>query len=178
MPWHDPARLNEPESDAALRDELRALLGMQPRGALVFECEPTPELVALADELRKEAFRRRHTTRKRGSWMLMAAALPFALTLGGLGAWGLSQKHRADNLATTVHEKDTLIQRLAADPSRRAPEVVATPARDLRGGDQKLVAVPKSQPAKGKAKELVIPVEHPDRLPESLMGGTQQVKGH
>ena len=88
MSWHDPARALEPESDTALRNELRGLLGMSrstPETSY-FEAEPTPELIQLADELRREARRRNLTARKKSSWMLLAAALPFALVTAGMGA--------------------------------------------------------------------------------------------
>lgn len=167
MSWHDPARSQEPETDAALREELRGLLGIGPRNT--FELEPTAELIRLADDLRREATRRNHTARKQHSWMLMAAALPLALMLVGVGSWGFSQKTKADSLAAANSQKDATIQRLAAAAAPAAP-ASATPAPVLRVEDRKVAGAPKPKP-----KELVIPVE-PSASP--LTHDTTQVKGH
>ena len=104
MSWHDSDRIFEADADAALREELRALLGVGPRNE--FEVEVTPELMLLADDLRREALRRNRTARKQNSWMLLAAALPFALLLGGVSVWGVAQKHRAEGYAASVQQKD------------------------------------------------------------------------
>ena len=48
MSWHDPARALEPESDTALRNELRGLLGLPVPETSYFEAEATPELVSCA----------------------------------------------------------------------------------------------------------------------------------
>ena len=97
MSWHDPARSLEPETDSILRDELRDLLGMPAQSTSYFECEASPDLIRLADSLRQEARRRNHTAQRRSSWMLVAAALPLALAMGGLGVWGLAEQHKADH---------------------------------------------------------------------------------
>ena len=170
MSWHDPARTLEPDADAALRDELRALLGVRPRNE--FELEPTPELVLLADDLRREAKRRNHTARKQHSWMLLAAALPFALVLGGVGTWGLAQKHKAESYAAAIQAKDAELQRLAAasrvQAAPSAPSTAPAPAPAV-------VQMASHAPRKRKGMELVIPVE---RSPQPLLNDTQQVKGH
>ena len=139
MSWHDPDRSGEPEDETALRSELRGLLGLPARDARsnYFETEPTPELIRLADDLRREARRRTHTARRRSSWLLAAAALPFAVSLAGVGAWGLAQKHKADQLHARVAEQETQVQRLAAalqamPAATSAPLPAAAPATPAR----------------------------------------------
>lgn len=169
MSWHDPDRTLESGEDASLREELRALLGVRPRSD--FEVEPTPELILLADELRREAQRRFRIRRKEHSWMLLAAALPFALVLAGVSAWGVSQKHKAELYAAAVAQKDAQIARLAATPAVpvAAPRSAAPAAAP---GTQQLAShAPKARP---KGMELVIPVERP---PQPILNDTQRVKG-
>ena len=170
MSWLDPARTHEAENDSALREEMRALLGVGPRN--YFESEPSPELNLLAEDLRREAKRRNHTTRKEHSWMLLAAALPVALVLAGVGSWGVAQKHKADRYAAAIQLKEAEIQRLAT--AVKAQEGPAAPARSLAPAPLQLAshALPKPRT---KGKELIIPVE---RSAEPLANDTQRVKGH
>lgn len=170
MSWHDPQRSQEPASETALREELRGLLGMKPRN--YFESEPTPELIALADELRKEARRRTHTFRRRNQWMLLAAALPLAVAFGGVSMWGLGQKHRAEDLAGLVQSTQSRLAQVEATlksqpgriaPADKAPLPVLTATSHKPG---------KAGP---KGKELVIPVQEPA---QQIPSDTQQVKGH
>jgi hypothetical protein len=168
MSWLDPQRSQEPSGETALRAELRALLGMKPRN--YFESEPTPELIALADDLRKEARRRNHTSRRRSHWMLMAAALPLALAFGGVSLWGIAQKHKAEDLAAAVVQKEAELTRMAAAIKREPVPGKAVPQQQpLLASDRK--------PAKAspKGKELVIPIEHPAGV---IPQDTQQVKAH
>lgn len=111
MSWHDPMRTHESAEDRELRSELSQLLGLPKRD--FFEVEVTPRMIALAEDLRREAMRRRHTTRQRPVWMLMAAALPLAISLGALGSWGYQHKQRADALAAAVAAKESAIQQMA-----------------------------------------------------------------
>ena len=156
MSWSDPARRFEPAEDVQLRAELRDLLGLGASVA-VQAAEPTPELKALADDLRREALRRSRTQRRRPSWgLLAAAALPLLAALAGLGNWGIQQKHRADDLAVQAQRQEQELTRLAAS---HATEV----ARERQAKEevqQKLqLASRKSSP---KAEPyLVIPVEKP-----------------
>ena len=69
MSWSDPARRFEPAEDVQLRAELRDLLGLG-ASAAVQAVEPTTELKALADDLRREALRRSRTQRRRPTWGL------------------------------------------------------------------------------------------------------------
>jgi hypothetical protein len=170
MSWHDSARTLESDTDSALREELRGLLGVRPR-TNYFEAEASPELILLADDLRREAKRRNHTARKQHSWMLLAAALPVALALGGISTWGMTQKHRADAYASAVQQKDTELQRLAA--TLKAQGVVA-PSLALAPENLQLASHIAPKP-KQRGKELIIPVE---RSAEPLTNDTQQVKGH
>jgi hypothetical protein len=169
MSWHDPARTPEPDADALLREELRALLAVGPRNE--FEVEATPELILLADDLRREAKRRNRTTRKQHSWMLMAAALPFALVLGGVSAWGVAQKHKAEGYAAAIQQKDAELQRMAA-ASRPRPIAPAQSTALAPAVVQVASHAPKARP---KGMELVIPVE---RSAQPILNDTQQVKGH
>ncbi len=168
MSWLDPQRSEEPSSDTALRLELRTLLGMKPRN--YFESEPTPELIALADDLRREAKRRNHTARSRSHWMLMAAAVPLALAFGGVSLWGIAQKHKADDLSAAMEQQRAEITRLANSIKQpAAPNSTEAPQ------PQSLLAGRKIAPKAPKAKELVIPIEHPaGQIPQD----TQQVKAH
>jgi hypothetical protein len=170
MSWHDSARTLEPDADSALREELRGLLGVRPRTSY-FETEPSPELMLLADDLRREAKRRNHTARKQHSWMLMAAALPVALALGGISTWGMQQKHRADAFASAVQRQETELQRMAATLLKVQG---AAPSQALAPETLQLASSAKPKP-KRRGKELIIPVE---RSAEPLANDTQQVKGH
>jgi len=158
MSWHDPARSLEPQDETDLRNELRGLLGMRAPETSYFEAEATPELVQLADDLRREARRRNHTARRKTSWMLLAAALPFALALGGVGAWGLGQKHKADQLAANVAHQEAELQRLAAAARQAPPAQVPVPAQAGRSQPPQVLLLGQA-PVKSKARELVIPVE-------------------
>jgi len=169
MSWSDPARRFEPAEDRALRDELSELLGVSAGPRNFFDTEATPEIVALAEKLRGEAERRRHTSRKRPTWMLVAAALPFALVLAGLGNWGVQQKRRADeahNRALQAAEA-TKVQ---ADELRRVTRESsqAEMQRDregLRAVSGVKLASRSPRKARPAAAELVIPVENPLRTP-------------
>lgn len=104
MPWLDPAHHEESAEDRELRAELRGLVGLPISSfeSNFFDVQPTPEMVKLADSLRAEALRRRNTARNRPMRMLLAAGLPVALVISGLGAWGVQQKHRADRAAAAA----------------------------------------------------------------------------
>jgi len=168
MPWLDPARLDESAEDRALREELRSLLGGPAPD--FFQAEVTPELVALAEDLRREALRRRNTSRRKPTWMLMAAALPFALLLTGLGAWGIHQKQRADVLAQDLARQDS--------EHRQQLVAVSDQLKNERQAREELVRVIQKEDPKGVrrlGKELVIPV---DRNAIPAAANTQQVKGN
>ncbi len=156
MSWSDPARRFEPAEDVQLRAELRDLLGLGAPVA-VQTVEPTPELKALADDLRREALRRSRTQRQRPSWgLLAAAALPLLAALAGLGNWGIQQKHRADELTVQAQRQEQELTRLAASHAtevareRQAKEEVQ---QKLQLASRK--SSPKTEPY------LVIPVEKP-----------------
>ncbi len=156
MSWSDPARRFEPAEDVQLRAELRDLLGLGPVQASS-ATEPTAELKALAEDLRREAQRRSRTERKRPTWgLLAAAALPLLATLVGLGSWGFQQKHRADELATQTQRQEQELTRLVASHTtelareRQAKEEVQ---HQLQLASRKEIR--KSEPF------LVIPVKSP-----------------
>lgn len=168
MSWLDPARRDESAEDRALREELRGLLGGP--AANFFQTEATPELIALAEELRREAQRRRTTARNRPTWMLMAAALPFALAIVGIGAWGLHQQQRAEALALDLARQD--------NEHRQQLVAVSDQLKTEREAKEAYIQAiqkegPKAQRRLGK--ELVIPV---DRNPIPAAADTQQVKAH
>jgi hypothetical protein len=143
---------------------------MEPRN--YFESEPTPELVALADDLRREARRRTHTARTRSHWMLLAAALPLALAFGGVSTWGIHQKHKAEDLAAAVVQKDGEIARMAAAAKQLGEPI---PGQQPTQPQQALLASHHKPSRQLKGKELVIPVVKPEgQIPQD----TQQVKAH
>lgn len=159
MSWSDPARRFEPAEDVQLRAELRDLLGLQP--AAPRSAAPVTEaLASLAEDLRREALRRRRTERRRPSWGLVAAAaLPLLAALAGLGTWGVQQKQRADGLAAHV-------QRQEAELSRVAAASAADLARERKAKEdaqQQLQLVARALPKKS-LPYLVIPVDKPLRL--------------
>jgi len=173
MSWHDPARSLEPESETTLRNELRGLLGMPAPATSYFETEPTPELIKLADDLKHEAQRRNRTFRKKNSWMLMAAALPFALAVGGVGVWGVSQKRKVDQLAAAVAQQQAQIQRLAATQQQPQPAGIPAPVAGPAARTQPHVLLVGQAAPRRKPKELVIPVQ---RSAEPNANDTQRVK--
>ena len=156
MSWSDPARRFEPAEDVQLRAELRDLLGLGAPVAVPV-VDPTPELKALAEDLRREALRCSRTQRQRPTWgLLAAAALPLLAVLAGLGNWGIQQKHRADTLATRAQRQEQELTRLAAT---HASEV----ARERQAKEevqQKLQLASRRPTPKGEPY-LVIPVEKP-----------------
>ncbi len=159
MPRLDPVRRFEPAEDVQLRAELRDLLGLGDEDAPP-AAVPTPELKALAEDIRREAWRRNRTERKRPTWgLLAAAALPLLVALGGLGTWGHQQKQRADALALQAQRQEQTLQQLA---TTHASEV----ARERRAKEevqQKLQIASKQGNRKGEPY-LVIPVEKPLRV--------------
>lgn len=175
MSWSDPARRFEPAEDQALREELAGLLGMPPASTPAshnfFDAEPTPELIVLADKLRAEANRRRHTQRRRPSWMLAAAVLPFLLVLAGLGSWGSSHKQRAEEAQKRAAQAEEEarnrvreLQRMTLESSKAEIERDREERQGFRAAHQ--VAAKGSRERKRPAgAELVIPVDHPLRSP-------------
>lgn len=156
MSWSDPARRFEPAEDVQLRAELRDLLGLGPvkvPGA----AEPTAELNALADDLRREAQRRSRTQRKRPTWgLLAAAALPVLVAMGGLGTWGLQQKHRADELVVHSQRQEQELTRLA---TTHATEVARE--RQAKEEVQQKLQLASRKVNRRAEPYLVIPVEKP-----------------
>jgi 2'-5' RNA ligase len=156
MSWSDPARRFEPAEDVQLRAELRDLLGLGPVVASA-PASPTPELTALASDLRREAQRRRRTERKRPTWgLLAAAALPLLAVLTGLGAWGFQQKHRADGLALQAQRQEQELTRMAA---AHAAEVAQE--RQAKEVAQQQLQLASKQGGRKAEPYLVIPVEKP-----------------
>jgi 2'-5' RNA ligase len=160
MSWSDPARRFEPAEDVQLRAELRDLLGLGPVLSPKATTEPTAELRALADDLRREAQRRSRTERKRPTWgLLAAAALPLLATLAGLGTWGFQQKQRADGLAVQAQHQEQELTRLA---TTHASEV----ARERQAREQVQQQLQLASRKSGRSSEpyLVIPVEKPVKV--------------
>lgn len=156
MSWSDPARRFEPAEDVQLRAELRDLLGLGPVRTVAAP-EPGPELKALAEDLRREALRRRRTERKRPTWgLLAAAALPLLATLAGLGAWGFQQKSRADELAAQAQRQEQELTRLA---QTHAAEVARE--RQAREDMQQQLQLASQKAGRRGEPYLVIPIEKP-----------------
>lgn len=168
MPSLDPIRVSESEEDCALREELRQLLGA-PSGEF-FEVGATPEMIALAEDLRHEAARRRRTARHRPVRMLLAAGLPLALVFAGITSWGVHQKHRADDMAAAVMQKEQALQRAVAEAKQQQAFQLASLSLDKHP-----LKTAKPGTATTKPAELVIPVEHPLLPPQAE---TEQVKNH
>jgi 2'-5' RNA ligase len=156
MSWSDPARRFEPAEDVQLRAELRDLLGLGVRAEAKVS-EPTAELRALADDLRREAQRRSRTQRKRPTWgLLAAAALPLLAALAGLSTWGLQQKQRADGLALQAQHQEQELTRLAA---LHATEVARE--RQAKEEVQQQLQLVARKGGRRTEPYLVIPVEKP-----------------
>ena len=156
MSWSDSARRFEPAEDVQLRAELRDLLGLGPVMA-AHAAEPTAELKALADDLRREAQRRSRTQRKRPTWgLLAAAALPLLATLAGLGTWGFQQKQRADGLAAQTQHQEQELTRMAAT---HATEVARE--RQAKEEIQQKLQLASRRYDRRAEPYLVIPVEKP-----------------
>jgi len=156
MSWPDSAHLEECADDLELRSELKGLLGVSPGEALRPKAVLTPEIVGLAEELQREAQRRSRVVplQRRSTWpLLLAAGLPIALVLGGMGVWGATQKRRADQMAAAVQQKDAEVQRLAKVTAEAAAEAQATTSALLQV---------KSAPVRNGAKpqELVLPADN------------------
>lgn len=165
MSWSDPARRFEPAEDKALRAELSDLLGLEPQQPS--PAEPTPELTLLAEELRKEALRRRRTERRRPSWGFMAAAvLPLLAGMGVLGWWGHQQQRKAEALAAQAQR---VMELERVNEARRLALVKEREARQQM--HEELVRVAAKQGR--KIPELVIPAEDPIVLPNA---GQERVK--
>jgi hypothetical protein len=169
MSWHDPARRFESVEDCDLREELSQLLRLPARG--FFAAEPTPKMIALAEDLRREALRRRHTSRQRPFRLLLAAGLPLALAVGAIASWGFQHKQRADALAAAVAQKEielrTLVRTAPAAPVA-APQTATVSAPVVAQG-----ATPRGRVRTRPNGELVLEVK-PYQTP-SL--DTQPVKG-
>ncbi|HJV91156.1 MAG TPA: hypothetical protein VJ623_12685 [Holophagaceae bacterium] len=122
MSWSDPSRRFEPAEDVQLRAEMSELLGFEPapRGVV----EPQPDLVVLAEELQKEALRRKRLERRRPSWGLLAAAvLPLAAAVAGLGVWAQGNRVKAEAaVAAAARKTQELEQKLQAHQTELAQE--------------------------------------------------------
>ncbi|GLH74971.1 hypothetical protein GETHLI_34730 [Geothrix limicola] len=156
MSWSDPARRFEPAEDVQLRAELRDLLGLGPAVAPRV-AEPTAELNALANDLRREAQRRSRTQRTRPTWgLLAAAALPLLVSLAGLGTWGFHQKERADELAAQAQRQEQELTRMA---TLHATEVAKE--RQAKEEVQQKLQLASRKGGRKTEPYLVIPVEKP-----------------
>ncbi len=159
-PWSNPANLFEPQEDRALRQELRDLLGMATPVAT--PAAPSPDLLALADTLQREAQRRRHTApRPTPRRLLLVAALPLAAVLAGLGWWGGVQKQRADQMAAAIQQKEREMDRLAREARASSAEL----ARERQARESVQLQLAQVKQPKGKKGEpfLVLPVANPTK---------------
>lgn len=159
MSWSDPSRRFEPAEDVELRSELRDLLGLSQVEAPA--AASSPELVELADSLQREAERRRHAMLKpRPSWKLAAAAaFPILIGVGSLG-WGMQQKHRADDLAARMADKDARIQVIASENAAAKLELASERAAK-EDAQAKLVQVASKLSPQERQPYLVIPAKKP-----------------
>ncbi len=155
MPWLDPAHQEESPEDRELRAELRGLVGLPSSSfeSNFFEAKPTPEMVKLAESLRVEAMRRRNTARNRPMRMLLAAGLPVALVISGLGAWGYQQKNRADRAA--VAAAVAAAEKNKAERANESSQAQVSRDRDGRATARKGTAapIPEAGPTIASTKE-------------------------
>lgn len=165
-------RRDESAEDAALRQELRGLLAMDEAPA---PPRPTPDMIALADSLLREAERRRHTPnvrplRRRPTALLMAAGLPLVLGLVGMGAYGISQKRKAEAMAAAVQVKEQENRRLReSHQQERERERLLLQSQQVQMATAKPTPTPARKGPKGQ--ELVLPVQRPaaqGQVPETL----------
>ena len=110
-------------------------------------------MVKLADSLRAEALRRRNTARNRPMRMLLAAGLPVALVISGLGAWGFQQKHRADRAAAAAAV--AAAEKNKSERANESSQAQVSRDRDGRAATRKGTAstVPESGMAIASTKE-------------------------
>lgn len=156
MSWSDPSRRFEPAEDVELRAEMSDLLGFEPTPRAGIE--PTPELIALAEELRKEALRRKRLERRRPSWGLLAAAvLPLAIAVAGLGVWGQNNRAKAEALAADATRRT---QELEQQVQTHKTEL----AKERATREQLTMALAKVGPKGQKLPNLVIEAD-PVRAP-------------
>ncbi len=167
MSWSDPSRRFEPAEDVELRAELRELLGLSQTEASAALASPdaspeaSRELIELADNLHREAERRRHAMLKpRPNWWLAAAAFPILLGFSGMGAWGIQQKHRADDLAARMADKDAQIQTIASQNAAAKLELASERAAK-EDAQAKLVQVASKLSPQDRQPYLVIPAKKP-----------------
>lgn len=164
MSWSDPSRRFEPAEDVELRSELRDLLGLSQVEAPASAASPelADELAELADSLHREAERRRHAMlRPRPSWKLAAAAaFPILIGAGALGGWGMQQKHRADDLAARMADKDAKIQVIASENAAAKLELASERAAK-EDAQAKLVQVASKLSPQDRQPYLVIPAKKP-----------------
>ncbi|MDE3246220.1 MAG: hypothetical protein KGN80_09045 [Acidobacteriota bacterium] len=155
MPWLDPAHQEESAEDRELRAELRGLVGLPVSSfeSNFFDVQPTPEMVKLADSLRAEALRRRNTARNRPMRMLLAAGLPVAIVITGLGAWGVQQKHRADRAAAAA--ATAAVDKNKTERANESSLAQVSRDRDGRAASRKgaTSALPESAPALASIKD-------------------------
>ncbi len=174
MSWLEPARIHESAEDRDLRESLGQLLGFSARS--FFDVEPTSKMIALAEDLRREALRRRHTSRRKPVWMLLAAGLPLALAVSALGSWGFQHKQRADALTAAVAQKEVELQNMVKTAGERQvqgtqPTLISAPVVSAP-----VLAKNTTQHGKVKARpngELVLEV----KTYQSPSLDTQPVKG-
>jgi hypothetical protein len=167
MSWHDVARIDEPVEEIALRCEIQDMLGLAPTPRP--NADASPEAVALAQSLYREAMRRRRTATvakpfsKRPFFIIAAAALPVLFAVGALGTWGVKQKRRADALAAKTLELESKQNRIdAAREGLRNRE----PQPLLQASEPNANVSPDSRPSRtiNANGELVKPEEQPTRL--------------
>ena len=167
MSWHDVMKIDESAEDHALRAELQDILGMAPVQHPIIEA--TPDAIALAKSLHREAMRRRRTANiakpisRRPFFILAAAAIPVVFTVAALGTCGVKQKRRADALAAKTQELESRQNRIdnAREGTRSREEQSLLAASETKP-DVSPDAKPNRTP--NNNGELVKPEENPRRL--------------
>nr|WP_320133315.1 hypothetical protein [uncultured Holophaga sp.] len=168
MSWHDIA-CDENTEDRELRAELSGLLGLEPGVPVRPQAAVTADSSRMADELLREAQRRRRAVvplvRKRTWPIFLAAGLPFALALAGVGTWGVVQKHRADSLAAAIRLKDAQVEQMAKASAEAAAQA-AMQLEAARAVQPGVVRVRDGAGSAARPQELILPLTRtPARAP-------------
>ena len=129
----------EPLEDAQLRLDFGQMLGLKvPSEASVMA--ESHRLQNLAQDLYREALRRRRTLRQRSnlSWILAAAAIP---VIFALGSWGMVQQKKAQVLAQQIEQNRSEQQRLV-NANQNLQKVIDDAQLQLAKDRQKYPVIP------------------------------------
>ncbi|MCL1894605.1 MAG: hypothetical protein FWG02_10330 [Holophagaceae bacterium] len=176
MSWHDAINItDELDEDRTLRDELQHMLGLPP--VKHPDIASTPDTVALAQSLHREAMRRRRTASgilpqkgKRPFILIAATTIPVLFTVIALGTWSIKLKRQAATLAAEALELESKTLELESRQNRMDNTKDGPRSREnapiLQASENNQAATPESGEGKTphNTGELVKPEERPSRL--------------